>query len=166
MTDKHERQLLAVLSSDIYTCYLLSFHKGKNVNRSCPCLCTVPSPFVAQVYPSNHSSEGLLTLEANTVALCCNSFSSLQPEQCFTGAATTGEKEILPLRMPLGKTSMTMEEGCQDRKELLQKVQHLACCAMAGQRGGRRPRRHQKRILIKELKKYSANCTELKSCEF
>lgn len=85
--------------------------------------------------PPNQSSEELLTLEANTVALCCNSSSSLQPEQCFTAAAATGGKEKLRLRATPRKMNMTREDSFQDRKALLQKAQHLASCGRTGQRG-------------------------------
>lgn len=44
VTDKQERQLIAGPNSNIYACYLLSFHKGK---KAYSCLCTVTSPFVA-----------------------------------------------------------------------------------------------------------------------
>jgi len=87
------------------------------------------------VCPPNQGSEELLTLEADAVALCCNSSSSLQPEQCFTGAATIGGKQKLPLRAtPRKKTTAIGKDG-QDRKEFPQKVQHVACCGTTAQRG-------------------------------
>lgn len=125
----YKRQLLAVPRSGIYTCYFLSFRKGKQAHSLCLCLCRVSSPFVVP----NQNSEDLLTLEANTVVLYCNSFSA--PEQRFTGAATTGGREKLPFRATPKKNCTALEEGCQDRKELPQKVQHLVCCGMTGQTG-------------------------------
>lgn len=112
------------------------------------------------MYVPNQSSEELHILEANTVALCSNSTSSPQPEQYFTGVATRGGKEKLPLKATPGKKSTATEKDWQDRKIVSPK--DTASGLLWDNRKCHRSRWHQKRTFIKELKKYSVNCTGLK----